>query len=563
MTKPLSSSRSTVELEKPKKLLVVSEMARRIQQYDWGASALGDQSSWSAALRTAIDLCLGSRMCSCIYWGPSHLIIYNDAYGSILGTKHPWALGRSALEVWPEIFDVIGPLLQQTYTAGITTGEDDAPIFINRSGYVEEFYCSFSYAPLINHDGEIEGVFATLPETSVRVIGERRLRTLQQLGVEAREAQHPEQILEIAAEVIRQNPYDIPFAALYSWRDDASLADVRATANIDIGLPLSPRYIALDEDSMLLDAIQRALQSGYSTIPLDESHQPIPCGAWNIPATELLILGFHPYADSAPNALILAGVSPHKQLDEEYVDFFRMFANQLERSLAEAFNHEQQEQRAREIQMRALNQQRAERVRIARDLHDTLLQSMQGMRFLIEAGLSQLKAGKPKAAGLFENALHASDSAIEEGRQVLSLLRSTTPPTSKIESSLQRLGDELVIAEGTFFDFDLVGKPQELVAEMWAEAYGICREAVANAVRHAEATSIHISVEFADHFIITVQDNGCGIDEMDAMEGRTGHFGIVGMQERAANLGAMLDIGAQNAAGTTVTLIVPAERAYL
>ena len=86
-----------------------SSMRERISNYDWASSPLGPMDSWSPTLRTALDLCLGSRMCSCIYWGPDHLIIYNDAYSSILGAKHPEALGRDAASVWHEIFDVLGP----------------------------------------------------------------------------------------------------------------------------------------------------------------------------------------------------------------------------------------------------------------------------------------------------------------------------------------------------------------------------------------------------------------------------------------------------------------------
>ena len=130
-----------------------------------------------------------------------------------LGTKHPWALGRPAREVWPEIFDIIGPLLKRTHQSGETTGADDAAIFLNRSGYVEEFYCSFSYSPLVNHAGNIEAVFATIPETSERVIGERRLRTLQKLGVDSRGLIDPQQVLSCAREVLGENPKDIPFAA--------------------------------------------------------------------------------------------------------------------------------------------------------------------------------------------------------------------------------------------------------------------------------------------------------------------------------------------------------------
>ena len=108
---------------------MTGEMAGRIRRFDWAATGLGTVENWSRTFRTALDLCLGSRMCSCIYWGKERLIIYNDAYGSILGTKHPWALGRTADEVWPEIFDVIGPLMKETLHTGKTTGADDAAIY--------------------------------------------------------------------------------------------------------------------------------------------------------------------------------------------------------------------------------------------------------------------------------------------------------------------------------------------------------------------------------------------------------------------------------------------------
>jgi len=540
-----------------------SSMAERIENYPWHKTQLGSVSSWSPALGTAIELCLGSRMCGCIYWGADHRVIYNDAYASILGTKHPWALGRPAHEVWPEIFDVIGPLLAQTYGEGRTTGDDDAPIFINRSGYVEEFYCSFSYTPLTNQHGDIEGVFATLPETSVRVIGERRLRTLQELGVEARAARHPEQILEIAAKVFSKNLCDIPFASLYSWRDEATRATLKATSNIAVGLPLSPAEIDLEEESELAAGIRDAFINGYSVLPIGEQHQPTPTGAWKIPAKALLLLCFSPYGDQVPNALMVAGISPHKRLDEDHLEFFHMLAHQLERSLAEAISHEQQDDRLKEMQRRTRIEQQAERVRIARDLHDTVLQSMQGMRFLIEAGLTQTQLGKPNATELFEKALKASEHAIEEGRQVLSLLRSTAPKTSELLSALRELGSELAVSEGPTIEFDFLGEPRELAAEVWNEAYGICREAISNSVRHAEANKIEITLAFKTDFSMAIQDDGKGIEQHTAAKGREGHFGILGMRERAENLGATINIEAVRPQGTVVELIISAKRAYV
>ena len=542
---------------------MATEMARRILVYNWSATALGQIESWSPALRTAVNLCLGSRMCSCIYWGSEHLILYNDAYGSILGTKHPWALGRTVDEVWPEIIDIIGPLMKQTFAAGETTGGDDAAIFLNRSGYVEEFYCSFSYAPIIDHHGDIEGVFATLPETSVRVIGERRLRTLQKLGADARGARHPQQMLEIAAEVIAENSCDIPFAALYSWRDDDSVARLSATANIEAGLRLSPLQIDLDDDSRFSTVAREALSHGYALLELNDEFTSIPLGAWRVPARQLLVLAFVPYGDEVPNAVMLAGVSPHKRLDDDHLAFFTMLADQITRSLAEAFTHEQEDARVRDLQQRARAVQEAERLRIARDLHDTLLQSMQGMRFLLEAGLERARLADPSAIGLFENALSASIHAINEGREVLSLLRSTAPTARDLSASLSALGAELVTSAEIKFALDVSGEPREIRPEVWSETYGLCREALANGVRHAHATSIRVEMNFGDAFRVSITDDGCGMDAGIASAGRSGHFGMQGMRERAGGIGGTLDVRSAVGEGTSILLSVPKDRAYV
>lgn len=535
------------------------DMRSRIAAFDWASTPLGPPAQWSPTLQTAVDLCLGSRMCSCLYWGPDHLIIYNDAYSTILGAKHPRALGQRAAAVWPEIFDVLGPLMAQTYTTGATTGGDDVAIFLNRSGYVEEFYCSFSYAALRDHTGRIEAVFATLPETSIRVIGERRLTTLQQLGADAREAREPAHTLRIAAEVMSANPYDLPFVVFYTWRQDSGTAELCARSNIAAGEPLSAATIDLDGPDELAKAIRSSLADGYAVVPLTQAYAPIPQGAWQQSARELMVLPLVPYGENALRAVMFAGVSPHKRLDEPYLAFFRMLADQLKRSLSEAFSHEQEDLRLRDLQRRARADQAAERMRIARDLHDTLLQSVQGMRFLLEAGLTKARSGDPAANSLFEDALLASEQAIEEGREVLSLLRTTTQSVRGQRASIEGLGSELVLPATTSFVFAAVGTEREMPADVWSEAYSICREAVANAARHAHASTIKVEVHYSVPFEITITDDGRGFDPRVAEAGRPGHFGLAGMRERAANLGGTLSVGPNRPGGTRVVLRVPAE----
>lgn len=538
-------------------------MVARIHAYDWGKTALGPKQEWSRGMSTALDLCLGSRLCSAIYWGDERLVLYNDAYSSLLGSKHPWALGRTADEVWAEVFDVIGPLMSHTLETGEATGADDAAIFLNRSGYVEEFYCSFSYSPLVNEFGEIEGVFTMFPETTLRVIGERRLRTLQQLGASTRELRHPHEVLEIAADVFTENDRDIPFAGLYLWDQERTQATLCGTSNIDPGSMLCPSFIEADDDSEIARLVTQAGTREFALLALSTTYSPIPMSAWKIPSEELLFLPFERYGEGTPKAFMLCGVNPHKRLDDAHASFFRMLADQISAALAEAFSHEQEDARLRELQERARAAQQEDRVRIARDLHDTLLQSMQGLRFLLEAAIERSKIGDDSADKLFQHALDASIYAIDEGRAVLSLLRSTAPPTvDDLTTSIATLGDALVSGSEIAFELDVEGDQRELNAALWNDIYGICREAVANATRHSHASSIKLQLAYADDLSVRVSDDGCGIDSVIACNGRPGHFGLQGMRERAEKIGGLLVVGSKGSRGTMVELIVPGAVAY-
>lgn len=537
-------------------------MAGRIRDYDWRGTALGPMEAWSRGLNTALDLCLGSRLCSAIYWGKDRLVLYNDAYSSLLGSKHPWALGRTADEVWSEVFDVIGPLMRRTFESGEATGADDAAIFLNRSGYVEEFYCSFSYSPLVNEFGEIEGVFTMFPETTVRVIGERRLRTLQELGTGTRKVRRPQEVLEIAARVFTNNDYDIPFAGLYLWDEERTLATLCATSNIAAQGNILPREIDVDDQTAVSVLVSAQGTRGNTRLPMSAAHAPIPLGGWKIPAEEILFVPFEPYGEGAPKAFMLSGVNPHKHLDDAHVSFFRMLADQMAGALAEAFGHEQEDARLFDMQERARVAQQEERVRIARDLHDTLLQSMQGLRFLLEAAIERSKAGDESAQKLFQTALDASIHAIDEGRAVLSLLRSTAPPIEDLTSSIATLGDALVSGSGIAFTLDINGKQREVSPTIWNDIYGICREAVANATRHSRASTIKLEISYADDLYLCVSDDGCGMTSGIVQSGRPGHFGLQGMRERAEKIGGALQIKSTVDSGTSMQLAVPGSLAY-
>ena len=161
------------------------EMGARIRADDWSRTPLGPIEAWPQSLRSALSICLGSRFPIVLYWGADRTVLYNDAYAEILGTKHPWALGRACREVWAEIWDVIAPMLDGVVTSGEATWSDDQLLLLERRGYPEECYFSFSFSPVGGASRQAEGVFTAVIETTRRVLGERRLRTLRDLAARA------------------------------------------------------------------------------------------------------------------------------------------------------------------------------------------------------------------------------------------------------------------------------------------------------------------------------------------------------------------------------------------
>src|SRR5205085_4281484 len=123
-----------------------------------------------------------------IYWGPELALLYNDAWSPIAGAKHPGALGRPARDVWPEIWDTIGPLFHHVRSTGEATRSKDQLLAMHRHGYTEECYFDYTFSPIRGESGQVEGIFNAMIETTERVIGERRLDTVRELAERVAEA---------------------------------------------------------------------------------------------------------------------------------------------------------------------------------------------------------------------------------------------------------------------------------------------------------------------------------------------------------------------------------------
>ena len=147
--------------------------ARLLETTDWSRTPLGPRAGWPATLRLAVSICQGSRFPMFVWWGPELINIYNDAYIPILGKRHPAAFGRAARGIWGEIWPVVGPQADIVMTQGEATWNDRVLLVMERQGYTEETYFTWSYSPIRDESGRVAGLFCACKEDTDSVLAER------------------------------------------------------------------------------------------------------------------------------------------------------------------------------------------------------------------------------------------------------------------------------------------------------------------------------------------------------------------------------------------------------
>jgi signal transduction histidine kinase len=204
-----------------------------------------------------------------------------------------------------------------------------------------------------------------------------------------------------------------------------------------------------------------------------------------------------------------------------------------------------------------------ERERIARELHDTLLQGFQGLMLRFQAVMKTLPAEAP-ARTMMEQVLDRADEVLLEGRQSVKDLREEGRSDAELSEALRHCGEELAGNYTSLFSVTIVGQPKWLSPVVFKESYRIAREALINAFQHSQAQKIEAEVTYLEtELSIRVRDDGIGIDPDTITKGRAGHWGLSGMRERAQKIAGKLEVWSQVGAGTEVELTIPSRIAYL
>ncbi len=324
------------------------DLAAVLAARDWSESPLGPPEEWPSLLRTMVNVVVSSRFSMWMGWGPDLLFFYNHAYArATLGVKHPWALGRPTRDVWPEIHDEIGPRLQMVMEGGEATWDEALLLFLERGGYREETYHTFSYSPIVDVDGTVAGMLCVVTEETQRVLAERRMATLRDLASELSSARTEAAVFEATSTVLGQNLWDLPYTATYIFEGDGA-ARLVATTGVGPGDRVAPHLVARGDDGPWpLGRVAADRSSRLWTSP--GGPDGLPTGAWADPSRQALLVPLVEGGQSAPSGVFVAGLNPYREIDADYRGFAELVAGSVASGVAAARAYEAERRRAESL----------------------------------------------------------------------------------------------------------------------------------------------------------------------------------------------------------------------
>lgn len=318
------------------------EMAHMMRQHDWAGTSLGLPHTWPGALKVAVRLLLTSKFEMWLGWGPDIAFFYNDAYRPTLGNKHPNALAVPTKVLWAEIWDDIKERLETVYDTGQATWDRALLLLLERNGYPEETYHTFSYSPLIGDGGRIEGVFCAVTEETERVIGERRMATMRTLASGLATADTEHEVLKVSREAIGENLQDLPFSALYTF-DDEGNARRQWVCGAPYDYTLLPEEIRRGADLWNIETAWS--EQDVALIDLSTATD-VPSGPWPRSPTQAAAVPLTGQGGDRPKGILISGLNPHRAVTEDYLDFLKLIAGQITSRLASAEAFETERRRA-------------------------------------------------------------------------------------------------------------------------------------------------------------------------------------------------------------------------
>jgi PAS domain S-box-containing protein len=556
------------------------EMGELARRHDWSSTPLGSPSQWPQSLRTATSIMLCSRYPMFVWWGRELINLYNDAYRPFLGAKHPHSLGRPAEEVWSEIWQLIGPRTRAVLERAESTFDEALLLIMERFGYPEETYFTFSYSPIRGEDGGVAGLFCAVSDDTRRVIGERRLRLLGEVASTAPETHSPEQVCLAAADCLTRSGRDLPFALLYltgpagtsarlvAKTDTSAMSDLEAIVPLDTTQSLWPlRQVFLEGNPVVVENLRDRLA--------------LPAGVWDRPPERAVVVPLRERAQSAVAGFLIAGLNPYLLFDEGYRGFVGLLADQIAAGIARARAYQEERRRAEalaeiDLAKTAFFSNVSHEFRTPLTLMLGPIDEAAAHPATPEAVRSHLDLARRNALRLLKLVNTLLDFArIEAGRVQVSyeptdLAALTRDLASAFRSAMERAGLVLLV------ECDELEEPAYVDRDMWEK---IVLNLLSNALKFTLEGKVTVRLRRqADSAVLEVADTGIGVptqelprlfERFHRVEGTAGRtqegsgIGLALVQELVRLHGGTIEASSEPGVGTTFQVVMPLGSAHL
>ena len=557
-------------------------MAERIERHDWSSTPLGPAAEWSPALRMMTRFMLANRFPMLLWWGPSYICLYNDAYVPILGSKHPTALGKPTEQVWGEIWDVLKPLIDTPFTGGPSTWNDDLEVELVRHDFAEETHFTIAYSPVPDDTvpSGIGGVLATVVETTEKVVAERRVAALRDIANATADPTRAADPCAAAASAIAQHPKDIPFALLYLVTDDGEAVELCGATGLPANSAQRPERIDLGlgrADGGAAWPIQQVLAT-HATRNVPERSGPVH----DLQPTAVL-LPIPSASPTQPLGVLVAGISPHIRMDDRYQAFLELVAGQIGTAVANARSYDAERRRAEAL----AELDRAKTVFFSNVSHEfrTPLTMMLGpIHDLLGDSADDLTDRQREQLGLAERSsrrfLKLVNALLEFSRLEAGRIEASFEPTDLAAMTEDLAGQFRSAIEGAGLTLDVeVGGSADAVfvdREMWEK---MVLNLLSNALKSTFDGGITVRLRSApDAVTLEVADTGIGISEVEQARiferfhrinqarSRTHEGSGIGLslvRELARLHGGDVSVESQPGEGTTFRVRIPTGSAHL
>ena len=498
-------------------ILQPAQMIDLISTYDWSRTPLGHVAGWPDSLRAAVRILVTSRFPMWMAWGPELTMLYNDAYARVtLGNKHPWALGKPAPEVWHEIWHEIAPRIERVMKTGEASWDETLGLILERSGFPEETFHTFSYSPLAGANDKIEGMLCVVMEDTQRVRGERQLASLSRLARALVDANTRHEVFA-AIERGLGGEKDIPFALVYCFEDDSRKLCLVSQSGITPGHPAAPKEMEIDSLSTPWPVeLLLTTNRGMTVDRIDTLFPNLPSGVWNKRPHQARLLSIFRRGQEKPAGAFIAALNPYRQFDAGYEGFLDLAAGQISASITNAEAYEAEKRRAEEL----ADLDRAKTAFFTNVSHELRTPLTLILGPIEDAVLNQAPPPLDSLRMLHRNALRLLklvNGLLDFVRIEVGRMRATYEPTdlslltaqlaSVFRSAVERAGLNLIV------ECPPLSEPVYVDREMWEK---IVLNLLSNALKATFDGEIRVCISSSETGAeLTVRDTGTGIPERE------------------------------------------------